>query len=74
MGCCATVKELPSYSLMRKHGAALYIPMPLYHLANADDVRWRYTETKLIQFFHAKFNFPFIRKYQIGFDDKNITT
>ena len=74
MGSHASVKELHCYSLMRKRGAALYIPMPLCHLGNADDVKLKYTETKLIQFFHPKLNYPFFRKYQTDFDGMNSTT
>ena len=48
--------------------------MPLCHLVNANDLKLRYTETKLIQFFHPKLNYPFLRKYQTGFDDMNSTT
>ena len=61
-----STKEIPSYAVMRRHGASLYFPIPSLHMANSDDVGLRYCETKLIQYFHAKLNMPFIRKYIRG--------
>ena len=60
------MKEIPSYAVMRRHGASLYFQIPSLHMANSDDVGLRYCETKLIQYFHAKLNMPFIRKYIRG--------